>query len=154
MSYIGDLRELVGKRPLLTAGATVIVIKDNRILLNLRSDTKTWGIPGGALELGETLEDAARRELFEETGLTAEKLTLLNVFSGNDFYFEYPNGDKLYSVIVLFKAENVSGELSINDGESIKLAYFSLNEMPELESRAAKIVEWIKENNKRCANGQ
>lgn len=146
MSYISDLRELVGSRPLLTAGATVVVVKDNKILLNLRADTRTWGIPGGALELGETIEEAARRELFEETGLTAAAFTLLNVFSGNDFYFEYPNGDRLHSVIVLLKAENISGELSINDGESIKLAYFSLDEMPELESRAAKVVEWIKEN--------
>ena len=144
MSYIGDLRELVGKRPLLTAGATVIVIKDNKILLNLRSDTNTWGVPGGGLELGETLEEAARRELYEETGLTAEKFTLLNVFSGNDFYFEYPNGDKLYSVIVLFKAENVSGEISINDGESLKLAYCGLDELPVLESRAEKIIEWLR----------
>lgn len=146
MSYIGDLRELVGNRPLLTAGATVIVIKDNRILLNLRADTKTWGIPGGAIELGETIEETARRELFEETGLKAEKFTLLNVFSGNDFYFEYPNGDKLYSVIALFKAENVSGELFVNDDESLKLSYFGLDELPTLESRAERIIEWLRVN--------
>ena len=148
MSYISDLRELLGSRPLLTAGATIIVAKDNKILLNLRSDTNTWGIPGGALELGETLEDTVRRELHEETGLIAKKFTLLNVFSGNDFYFEYPNGDKLYSVIALFKAEDVSGDLTINDDESIELAYFGLDEMPQLESRAAKIIEWIKVNDK------
>lgn len=146
MSYISDLREIVGGRPLLTPGATVIVFKDNKILLNLRSDTKTWGIPGGVLELGESLEDAARRELYEETGLKADKLTLLNVFSGNDFYFEYPNGDKLYSVIALFKAENVRGELSINDDESLKLAYFGLDELPTLESRAERIIEWLRTN--------
>lgn len=146
MSYIGDLRELVGNRLLLTAGATVIVIKDNRILLNLRADTKTWGIPGGAIELGETIEETARRELFEETGLKAEKFTLLNVFSGNDFYFEYPNGDKLYSVIALFKAENVSGELFVNDDESLKLSYFGLDELPTLESRAERIIEWLRVN--------
>ena len=44
-------------------GATVVVLKDNKILLNLRSDTKTWGIPGGAAELGETLEETAARDL-------------------------------------------------------------------------------------------
>lgn len=144
MSYISDLRKIVGSRPLLTAGATILVIRNDKILLNLRSDTNTWGMPGGALELGETLEQAAQRELLEETALSAESFKLLNVFSGNDFYFEYPNGDRLYSVIVLFKAEKVSGELSINDGESLKLAWFGLDELPVLESRAAAIINWLK----------
>lgn len=145
MSYLSELRKIVGDRPLLTVGATVLVVKDKKLLLNLRSDTNTWGIPGGALELGETLEQAARRELLEETGLGAGSLRLLNVFSGNDFYFEYPNGDKLYSVIVLFMAENLSGELAINDGESLKLKYFGMDEMPGLESRAAAIIRWLKD---------
>lgn len=143
MSYLGELRKIVGHRPLLSAGATIIVRRDSKILLNLRSDTKTWGIPGGALELGETLEQTAHRELMEETGLTAQRMKLLTVFSGNDFYFEYPNGDKLYSVVVLFEAENVSGELLASDGESLELKYFSFDNLPKLESRAEAIIKWL-----------
>lgn len=71
MSYIGQMRKYIGHQPMLSAGATVVVIKDNRILLNLRSDTNTWGIPGGAIELGESLEETATRELKEETNLVA-----------------------------------------------------------------------------------
>lgn len=59
MSYLSELRKAVGHRPLLAAGATVLVVKNGKILLNLRADTKTWGIPGGSMELGETLEEAA-----------------------------------------------------------------------------------------------
>ena len=143
MSYLGELRGIVGHRPLLSAGATIIVRRDSKILLNLRSDTKTWGIPGGALELGETLEQTAHRELMEETGLTAQRMKLLTVFSGNDFYFEYPNGDKLYSVVALFEAENVSGELLASDGESLELKYFSFDNLPKLESRAEAIIKWL-----------
>lgn len=99
MSYLKELRKLVGHRPLLSAGATVLVIQDQKVLLNLRADTHTWGIPGGGMELEESLEDTARRELAEETGLCAQELRLLTVFSGQDFYFEYPNGDKLYSIV-------------------------------------------------------
>lgn len=146
-SYLSELRQIVGNRPLLSAGATVVVTNQkNKILLNLRSDTNTWGIPGGAIELGETIVETAARELFEETGLKAVNYRLLTVFSGKDYYFRYPNGDELYSVVVLFKAENVYGNLQINDNESYLLKYFNLNELPELESRAAKIIEWLKEN--------
>lgn len=73
MSYLGELRKIVGNRPLLSAGATVLVIQNGTVLLNLRSDTKTWGIPGGGMELGESLEETAHRELFEETSLRAKK---------------------------------------------------------------------------------
>lgn len=148
MSYLSELRKIVGHRPLLSAGATVLVINNGKILLNLRSDTETWGIPGGSLELGESLEETAFRELKEETGLSAEKMILLTVLSGKDYYFEYPNGDMLYSVISLFLAENISGDLEITDGESLKLQYFDFNELPNLESRAKAIIDWLKEN--RC----
>lgn len=143
MSYIKDIRKFIGRAPMLSAGATVIVLKNNKILLNLRSDTNTWGIPGGAIELGETLEETAARELKEETNLEAESFTLLNVFSGTDFYFKYPNGDELYSVAAIYLANNVMGDLKITDGESLKLNYFCKNELPNLESRAKVIMEWL-----------
>lgn len=143
MSYIKEIRKHIGHAPMLSAGATVLVIKDRKILLNLRSDTNTWGIPGGALELGETLEQTAARELKEETNLSAVLFHLLHVFSGPDFYFKYPNGDELYSVVALFLAEDISGELRITDGESVKLRYFGKDELPVLESRAAVILSWV-----------
>lgn len=143
MSYISNMRKYIGHQPMLSAGATVVVIKDNKILLNLRSDTNTWGIPGGAIELGESLEETATRELKEETNLDCNSFTLLNVFSGKDFYFKYPNGDELYSVVALYFANDVSGELKITDGESFKLEYFSKDNLPNLESRAKVILDWL-----------
>ena len=145
MSYISEMRKHIGHRPMLSAGATVVVIKNNRILLNLRSDTSTWGIPGGATELGEALEETAARELKEETNLDCTSFKLLNVFSGEDLYFKYPNGDELYSVVVLYLAENVVGDLKITDGESFKLDYFSKDNLPKLESRAKVIIDWLLE---------
>ena len=143
MSYIKDIRKFIGHAPMLSAGSTAVVLKNNKILLNLRSDTNTWGIPGGAIELGETLEETAARKLKEETNLDAESFTLLNVFSGKDFYFKYPNDDELYSVIILYLANGVTGSLKITDGESFELKYFGKDELPALESRAKAIIKWL-----------
>ena len=146
MSYISNMRRYIGHAPMLSAGATIVVLKENKILLNLRSDTNTWGIPGGAIELGETLEETAARELKEETNLIANNFTLLNVFSGKDFYFKYPNGDELYSVVALYLVNDVTGDLRIGDGESFELKYFGKDELPNLESRAKVLIDWLIEN--------
>ena len=74
--YILDLRKIVGHRPLLQVGASVIVEDETgRILLQLRHDNHCWGYPGGSVELDEVVEDAARRELLEETGLVAGEMS-------------------------------------------------------------------------------
>ncbi len=144
MSYLSELRKIVGNRPLLSAGATILVFNESdELLFNLRSDTGTWGLPGGSMDLGETLEETARRELYEETGLKAREFVLLDVLSGEDYFFVYPNGDQLYSVVALYETRDVIGELKILDGESTKLEFFSLNTLPVLESRAAHIVEYL-----------
>jgi 8-oxo-dGTP pyrophosphatase MutT (NUDIX family) len=85
------------------------------------------------------------RELQEETGLQAQSVQLLDVFSGPDYFFRYPNGDQTYSVIHLFQAKAVSGTLQISDGESLDLHYFSLNQLPApLEAGAAALLRQIK----------
>lgn len=145
MGYISYLRKYVGNEPLIGLGATTIVLNEKgEILLNLRSDTMTFGIPGGSMELYETIEETAIRELKEETNLTASELELVTVLSGKDYYFEYPNGDKMCTVIVLFKVLNFKGKLKVNDSESKKLEFFSFDNLPPLESRAASIIEKIK----------
>jgi 8-oxo-dGTP pyrophosphatase MutT (NUDIX family) len=88
------------------------------------------------------LEHTAKRELLEKTGLIAESFELIDVLSGKDLYYQYPNGDEVYNVIALYKANGVTGNLIMEDGESFDLKYFSLNELPDpLEGRAGIIIE-------------
>lgn len=146
MGYIMDLRKYVGHDALIGIGATTLVFNNNgELLLNLRSDTNTWGIPGGSMELYETIEETAIRELKEEAGITAEDLELVSVLSGKDYYFEYPNGDKMCTVIVLFKILNYSGDIVVSDNESNELKFFSLDNLPNMESRAENIINKIKD---------
>ena len=144
MGYIMNLRKYVGHEPLIGLGATTLVFNDkNEVLLNLRSDTNTWGIPGGSMELYETIEETAVRELKEEAGISADKLKLVAVLSGDEYYFEYPNGDKMCTVIVLFKVLNYTGEIKVSDNESKQLKFFSLDSLPNMESRAKAIIDKI-----------
>jgi len=147
MGYVTRLRKLIGTQPIITVGATILVINDKReLLFQHRSDTLDWGLPGGSMELGEAVEEVATRELKEETGLIANKFRLIGVFSGPRYYFRYPNGDETYSVINLFHAFNVSGNLEMNDGESINLAFFNKDNLPtNIEKRAKALIEEIGE---------
>ncbi len=131
MGYVSELRALVGTRPLLLVGAGVLLWDGlGRLLLQRRTDDNLWGIIGGGVELGESVEDAARREAFEETGLTVGHLKLFGVFSGPKFWHTYPNGDKA-SIISIVYQTCASGELVCGD-ESRELRYFSLDELAAL----------------------
>ena len=131
-SYIMDLRKIVGNRPLLQVGAGVIVEDaQGRILLQLRSDTHSWGYAGGSVELDEEVEAAAKRELFEETGLVADHMTLFGVFSGKDTHFVYPNGDEVSNVDIVYICKDYHGTLRPQAGEVEELRFFEPDQIPE-----------------------
>ena len=133
MSYILELRQHVGSRPLIRAGSTILPMSAQReVLLQRRSDTGGWGTLGGGMELGESFEDTARRELLEEAGLSAGKLELLGLCSGEDFKFTYPNGDQIYNAAALFLCLEWTGEPTVNDSESLELRFFALDQLPEI----------------------
>ena len=144
--YIMDLRKIVGHRPLLQVGASVIVEdEDNRILLQLRRDNHCWGYPGGSVELDEEVENAAKRELFEETGLIAHDLELFGVFSGKDLHYIYPNGDEVSNIDIVFLCKHYSGTLTPQKDEVDDLQFFSIETIPDNISPPVKnqIQLWI-----------
>ena len=130
--YIKTLRKIVGHMPILQCGASVIVENEQgEILLQLRKDNHCWGYPGGSVELDEVVEDAVKRELFEETGLIANELKLFGVFSGMDMHYIYPNGDEVSNIDIVYVCSSYSGVLKKQKDEVIDLKFFPLSDLPE-----------------------
>ena len=130
--YIQFLRSYVGHQPIQFCGTCVIVENERgEVLFQLRTDNHCWGMAGGAVELGEPVEDAARRELLEETGLTAGELEFFGVFSGENQHYTYPNGDEVHVVELAYICKDYHGTLTPQEGEVDDLRFFSIDRIPE-----------------------
>lgn len=131
MEYFKYLRQHVGHQPIILPGSVVLILNsENEVLLQKRRDGG-WGLPGGLMEMGESLEETAKREVMEETGFLIDKLHLLGVFSGPEYYLKVANGDELYSVTAVYYTRHVTGKLTIDYSEAETLQYFSLLSLPE-----------------------
>jgi 8-oxo-dGTP pyrophosphatase MutT (NUDIX family) len=125
-----------------------------------RSDSGLWGPPGGSTEPGERVEEAAKRETLEETGLEIGKMSLFNVFSGPELYYKYPNGDEVYNVTIVYLSRDFrrgSGDpnqtsrspdllqtVKINH-EHTEYRWFARNEIPAPEHISPPIVPVIEQ---------
>ena len=133
--FIMDLRKMIGNIPIILCTASVIVMDaKGQILLQQRSDNGQWGIPGGCVELGETVKEAAIREVFEETGIIVTDLQLFDVYSGEIQHYIYPNGDEVYFNNTVFVTYQHSGTISLAAEESKDVAFFDLYSLPEVIS--------------------
>ena len=128
--YIAAMRAKIGHDRLMVAGAGVFIHQNGKLLLQRRRDDGTWGDHGGCVELGETPEEAARRELMEETGLIAGTLEFLGVYSGPEFFHTYPNGDQVYLVGHFYLCEAFSGTPLAQTDETTALQWFDLDALP------------------------
>lgn len=142
MGYVEELRALVGHRPLILPGAAVLALDpDGRILLQRRTDSGLWGTPGGMMEPGESIEETARRELREETGLEAGSLVLHGVVSGSGHFHRYPNGDEVYNLTVVFVAPKPAGTPRADGAEGSELRFFALDALPaDLSPPSARLL--------------
>lgn len=122
-----------------------MINEKKEVLLQKRRDGY-WGLPGGLMDLGESFEEVAKREVFEETGLVVGNLKLLSVNSGADCYLKVANGDELYSATAVFYTEDIRGDLEINYEESEGMEYFPLNQLPEqLNDNDKRSIEYFLE---------
>lgn len=129
MGYISELRKYVGHSPIMaTAAMCILYDKEKGILFEKRTDNGMWCVPGGAIELGESLEQALAREVKEETSLEIANPKLFDVNA--NVHMIYPNQDEVYYTDVVYEVNDYTGELKYEE-ESSELKWFKIDELPE-----------------------
>ena len=131
MEYYKEIRKLIGHRPLMLVGSGVILYQGRKVLLQRRSDDRTFGKHGGIMDIEERAEDACRREVFEEIGLNVGKLQLFGVYTGPEMTVHYPNGDIANYTDIVYVSDDFDGTPVLADGEACELHWFDIDALPE-----------------------
>ncbi len=111
------------------AGAEAALFRDGKLLLIQRHDSKRWAIPGGLVEIGETLAEAAQRELEEETGIRGTPTRLLGIF--DSIRWKAALRRQLYLAIFQIEA---SDQIPVRTSDAIDVAFFGEDELPPLDT--------------------
>ena len=129
MGYIKEIRKYVGHSPIMATSIMCIIYdKERGILFEKSVDFGVWCVPGGALEIGESLEEGLKREVKEETSLEIFNPKLFDVRS--NIHIVYPNKDEVYYTEVIYEVNEYKGNLK-PDAESIELKWFKVDELPD-----------------------
>lgn len=121
-----------GKPVVVQLGASIILENEKgEILMQQRQDDGNWSYPGGRIEIDETVEDGARREVLEECGLQVGTLELLGVFSGKELNHVYPDGSEVCGVDVVYVSRDYTGKLNAIDGEAKNMGFYPIDELPQ-----------------------
>lgn len=104
-------------------GVNIAILEGGKVLLTLREDFEVWCLPGGLVDAGETIPEAAIREMYEETGLEVELQRQVGIYS----IMRQP----FMGHVVCFSAKVIGGELHAQIGEVLDIDYFDTNNLPE-----------------------
>lgn len=116
---------------LVVAASAVVTDDRGRILLQRRRDNDLWALPGGGMEMTDSLPGAAVREVKEETGFDVEITGLVGTYTDPRHVIAYADGEVRRQFNVCFTARVTGGELSISD-ESTELRFIDSNDLADL----------------------
>ncbi len=112
------------------SAAAIIRDGEGRVLLQRRSDNKLWGVPGGGMDIGETISGVAVREVREETGLAVQVERLIGVYSDPHHQVaRYADGNVAHYVTAVFECRVMGGTLQVS-AETLELQYFDPTDLP------------------------
>ncbi|MGK4583581.1 NUDIX hydrolase [Kitasatospora sp. HPMI-4] len=129
---------------LVPAASVVVVDEEGRVLLQRRTDNGRWALPGGTMEIGESLADCGVRETFEEAGITIEVTGIVGTYTNPGHVLAYDDGEVRQEFSVCLLGRPTGGELRVSD-ESHEVAWFTpaeTDDLPMLPSIRKRLSDW------------
>jgi ADP-ribose pyrophosphatase YjhB (NUDIX family) len=129
------------------AASAVVVDQDGRILLHRRADNELWSIPGGGMEIGETIAATIVREVEEETGLKVEPERLVGIYTNPGHVVAYDDGEVRQQFSICFACRIIGGQLVERADGSLEVGFFTAQEIeampmhPSIRLRIAHYLE-------------
>jgi ADP-ribose pyrophosphatase YjhB (NUDIX family) len=117
---------------LVPGGSAVVADEAGRVLLQRRADSGRWALPGGTMEIGETLAQAVVREVREETGLAVEPTRIVGIYSDPKHVFAYDDGEVRQEFNVCLACRVVGGSLAAGE-ECLEVKFFEPAEIERLD---------------------
>ena len=120
-------------RPLMPGACAVIINKNREILLHKRADGDVWSLPGGQMNLGESISQCLLRELREELNINVQIIRLIGIYTSPKVIFEFPNGDVFQSFVVAFLCKAKNDKITLSQ-ESKSFKWIKLYELKKLKT--------------------
>ncbi|RJP24301.1 MAG: NUDIX domain-containing protein [Candidatus Omnitrophota bacterium] len=130
-NYVKEIRKLVGNARIFLPGVRALILNEKgQVLLQKRTDMNIWGLPAGAVEIGETAMETLHREVREETSLQVLSAEPMALYSGKNQQFSYPNGDQIQPFALAFIVREWEGEPEVDGVEGCEVRWFGLEALP------------------------
>ena len=114
------------------AASAIVVDEAGRVLLHRRQDNNRWALPGGKMELGESVSGCAIREVQEETGLDVEPVAIVGIYSDPKHVFAYDDGEVRQEFSICLECRVISGSLAASD-ESYEVEFHAPSDIERLD---------------------
>lgn len=132
MNYCENMREMIGNSPLIIVRPSVAIVNHYGEILLSRYSGATWGIPGGILQLNESVEECITRNVFEEIGVKIKSLKLFGVYSGKVLINRVEeSGDEYQTVAIGYLCTEYEGEITPDSNQGIEAQFFALEHLPD-----------------------
>jgi ADP-ribose pyrophosphatase YjhB (NUDIX family) len=131
MGYCEDIRNMIGNSPLIVVRPSVAILNNKGEILLYRYSGASWGIPGGILQLNESVENCIKRNVKEDLGLLLNSLQLIGVYSGHELNTIPENGeDEYHTVAIGYLCTDYEGALTPDENQTIEAEFFKLDQLP------------------------